>query len=101
MIYKIILSEAAEWDMAEIHQYISDELFSPEAADKLLDEFERNILDLEHMPKKYALVPNEKLARKGIRFIPVKNYIIFYFADEKSVTIVRVIYGRRDWRNIV
>jgi len=99
MIYQVIISEPAEIDMVAIGLYISEELHSPEAADNLLDEIEQQILSLEQMPKKFALVSDEGLASKGIRLIPVKNYLVFYFTDEqsKTVTITRVLYGRRNW----
>jgi len=64
---------------------------------------EAQILDLEHMQKKHALVLCEKLALKGIRFIPVKNHIIFFCINEevRTVTIARILYGRRDWVNLL
>jgi len=99
MIYQVIISEPAEIDMVAIGLYISEELHSPEAAENLLDEIDRQLLSLEQMPKRFALVSDEELASKGIRTIPVKNYLVFYFIDEysKTVTITRVLYGRRNW----
>ncbi|NLM06035.1 MAG: type II toxin-antitoxin system RelE/ParE family toxin [Tissierellia bacterium] len=34
----------------------------------------------------------------GLRFLAVKNYIVFYLIDEeeKAVKIYRIIYGKRD-----
>jgi len=36
-------------------------------------------------------------------FIVVDNYIVFYIIDEerKTVTIVRILYTRRDWENLL
>ena len=103
MIYHVIISEAAEMDMKEIAGYISDELNSPQAALDLMYEIQRQILELRQMPKRFALVTNDELANRGIHLIPIKNYLVFYVVDEqtKTVNIVRIIYGRRDWISLL
>jgi len=103
MIYQLIISETAEIEMTEIGLYIANELHSPQAAINLLDEIDRQILNLEQMPKRFALVSDERLARLGIRLIPVKNYLIFYLVNEqaRTVTIARVLYGKRNWVHLL
>ena len=103
MSYLVIITEPAELDIIGIDKYISQDLHSPQAADNLLDEFDKHILSLEEMPKRHALVDDERLARLGIRKIPVNNYLVFYRVDENEtkVLIVRVLYGMRDWANIL
>ena len=103
MSYQLVITQAAETDMTEICTYISLDLHAPESALALLDKIDCHILSLEHMPKRFALVSDEKLARLGIRLIPVKNYLIFYFVDDykEAVTIVRVLYSKRDWVNLL
>jgi toxin ParE1/3/4 len=55
------------------------------------------------MPLRNALVADERLAYKGIRKIMVDNYIVFYIVTEenKTVTIIRMLYGRRGWMNLL
>ncbi|MGH4121235.1 type II toxin-antitoxin system RelE/ParE family toxin [Clostridium sp.] len=55
------------------------------------------------MPLRNALVNYERLAYIGIRKIMVDNYIVFYIANDesKTVTIIRILYGRRDWINLL
>ena len=103
MIYHIEITELAEVDMYEIGLYIAQTLHSPESAEKLLDEIDCNILSLEQMPKRFALVSDKRLASFGIRIIPVKNYLIFYFVEDsvRTVTIVRVLYSKRDWVHLL
>lgn len=50
-----------------------------------------------------ALVADEMLAYKGIRKIMMDNYIVFFIVNEESkiVTIVRILYGRYDWMNLL
>ena len=45
----------------------------------------------------------ERLAAKGYRVLPVKNYLIFYKVNEaeKCVDIIRILYNRRDWINLL
>ena len=103
MAYNVITSSRAKMDMLEIAKYIATELYAPEAANNLLDDFENQMADLTHMPKKFTLVSDERLARLGIRSVPVKNYIIFYVVSEhvSTVTIISVMYCRRDWANLL
>jgi len=103
MMYQVVISDVAEIDMIAIGLYIAEELYSPEAADNLLDEIDKQILSLEQMPKKFALVSDERLAQQGVRLIPVKNYLVFYFVDDfsRTVTITRILYGKRDWVHLL
>ena len=103
MKYKVITLQHAKKELVEIQQYITEELQSPQAAFDFVDDIEEQILNLEHMPKRFALVDDERLASKGVRLIPVKNFLIFYVVDEeaKTVNIVSVMYGKRDWMNLL
>ncbi len=55
------------------------------------------------MPLINALVNDHRLAQMGIRSIYVDNYIVFYIVvkETKTVTIIRVLYGRRNWQNVL
>jgi len=99
----VIISDVAEMDIVDTGLYISEELSAPDAADNLLDEIDQQILSLEQMPKRFALVSDERLAQQGIRLIPVRNYLILYFVEDysKTVTIARVLYGKRNWLHLL
>ena len=102
-MYHIDITEPAENDIIEAVNYIAEQLLNPSAAGKLLDDAERTIFSLSHMPHRYALVKEDDLARLGFRFVPVNNYLVFYIIREekKTVVIQRFLYGRRDWENIL
>lgn len=55
------------------------------------------------MPFPHALVKDNRLCQLGIRQVIVDNYIIFYVIREKKklVTIIRILYSRRDWINLL
>lgn len=101
--YDIQITEPAEKDLYEIGAYISKELLEPETAKKVISKIAKGINSLGDMPLRNALVADERLAYKGIRKIIVDNYIIFYIVTEesKTVTIIRILYGKRNWINLL
>ena len=101
--YNIQITEPAEKDLYEIGAYISNELLEPETAKKLVSKIAKGILTLEDMPLKNAIVIDDRLADKGIRKILVDNYIVFYIITEESkiVTIIRILYNKRDWLKLL
>lgn len=102
-IYNIEITEPAENDLYEIGVYISKELLEPETGKKVVSKIAEGIIALEYMPLRNSLVADYRLACKGIRKIMVGKYAIFYIVDEesKTVTIIRILYSRRDWINLL
>ena len=102
-IYDIQITEPAEKDLYKIGEYISKELLEPETAKKIIAKIANGINSLGEMALRNALVADDRLAYKGIRKIMVNNYIIFYVVavESKTVTIIRILYDRRDWMNLL
>ena len=102
-LYKVNVSEPAEYDLRGIASYISRNLCEPEVAIKMTHTLERAIINLEHTPHKYALLSENSLAAEGLRKFMVKNYLVFFTIDEvsKIVNVERVLYARRDWVRIL
>ena len=98
MIYEVELSEQADSDLRGIFEYISFELQSPENASGQLDRLEEQILSLDTMPERYRKYEKEPWKSRGLRVLPVDNYVVLYIpdSDKKVVTILRVMYTRRD-----
>ncbi len=101
MNYTVNISKVAKQDLYDIYRYIADELLSKSTAINQLKRIEDAILSLATMPKKHR-VYDEKI-NPDIRFLPVNNYLIFYIVNEKDfiVNIVRVLYGGRNFRDIL
>jgi len=101
--YKIEITIKAKKDMREIHAYITNNLNEPSTANKLLDKIEEGILSLGHMPLRFAVEQDEQLRLRNLRKLIIGNYLIFYIVNEKKakVIIVRVLYSRRDWVNLL
>lgn len=98
MIYKVEVSEQADNDLREIFEYIAFELQSPENASGQLERLEKQILSLDTMPERYRKYEKEPWKSRGLRVLPVDNYVILYIpdSDKKVVTILRVMYVGRN-----
>ena len=101
MIYEVELSEQADSDLRGIFEYISFELQSPENASGQLDRLEEQMLSLDTMPERYRKYEKEPWKSRGLRILPVDNYVVLYISDsnKKVVTILRVMYAGRDIDN--
>jgi toxin ParE1/3/4 len=101
--YHIDISEPAENDLGQTINYISKDLQEPVTSMNLLKTIEDAILVLETIPYRYSLAQDEYLLKQGIHILPVKNYLVFYVIDEGTdrVTIIRILYARRDWKNLL
>ena len=101
MIYEVEVSEQADRDLRGIFEYIAFELQSPENASGQLARLEVQILSLTTMPERYRQYEKEPWKSRGLRVLPVDNYVVFYIPDngKKIVTILRVMYARRDIDN--
>jgi len=101
--YRAEIALPAEKDLLAIGVYIANELLEPDKAVEVIDKIASAILKLEEIHYRHGLVNDEKLASQGIRKFIVDNYLIFYTVNKenKVVIIIRVLYQRRDWLNIL
>jgi addiction module RelE/StbE family toxin len=101
--YDIQITEPAEDDLYQIQKYVSEELLEPATANRLINKIGNAIFSLEEMPVRNALASDERLAVQGIRKVIIENYIIFYIVseDDKIVTILRILYCRRYWAELL
>ena len=101
MIYEVEVSEQADCDLREIFEYIAFELQAPENASGQLERLEEQILSLDTIPERYRKYEKEPWETRGLRVLPVDNYVILYIpdSDKKVVTILRVMYAGRDIDN--
>lgn len=102
-MYQIDITQPAKQDLQEAVTYVAAELKNPQAAENLLNLADKTIGSLAEMPLRHALAADEVLSQLGIRFVPVGNYLAFYIVkkNEKKISILRFLYGRRDWLSIL
>jgi len=97
------MTRSAHNDLTGISSYIRDELREPVTALKLMEKIKDSITSLTTLPFRHNLVADEYLAALGFRKIIIDNYIVFYIVSEKgqTVTVVRILYGKRDWLHLL
>lgn len=98
MIYKVTVSDEAKGDLKGIYEYIAFNLSAPINAAGQLERIENHIINLNELPKRFPLYPNEPWHSLGMRYMVIDNYIVFYITDDDSkiVSVLRVFYGSRD-----
>ena len=96
--YELIILPEAQQDIRSIVLYIAQELYAPQAALDLQDEFHEQIQTLAEMPRRIKNIDDEPWGSKGIRKIRVRNYYIYFLVDdeEMAVKVNAVIYIGRD-----
>ena len=87
--------------MIEIFEYIGRKLTAPIAVSNLIDKIENSCKQLTIFPFSCPVPGDDMLARKGYRMLVVDNFIVFYTVDEFFVKIIRVVYGRRNYKNLL
>lgn len=97
MIYEVITTDQADADLKGIYEYIAFELFSPDNAAGQLSRLEEHIVGLEKFPEKFRHYEKEPWRSRGLRVMPVDNYLVFYIPDKDAgiVTVIRVMYAGR------
>lgn len=98
MRFEIILTEQAEMDLREIYEYISFELQAPLNAEKQLSVFEHHLSNLADFPEGHRLYDQEPWKSRGLRMLPMGNYLAFYLPnnEQQTITVIRIMDGGRD-----
>lgn len=97
----IRISPAAHQDLVEIMAYIADELNSPEAAGRIVTKIVNICERLAEFPlsgARLAAIVGQDIQH---RYLVCNNYLIFYIADAEYVSICKILYGKRNYLNIL
>ena len=100
-MYKISFSPEAVDDLKEIKQYIKDELCNEQAAKNTVAKILKKIKLLSDFPESGSSLSAIIGFDTNYRYLVCDNYIAFYRIDNKNVLIVRVLYGRRNYMQIL
>lgn len=97
-LYKIVVTPDATANLAELRYYIANVLMAPDAALRYIRLIRTEIATLKQLPARIAPVDEEPWHSRGIRFLTVKNFYVYYRIDEdaKRVYILNVVYSKRD-----
>ncbi len=100
-MFKVRVTPQAVADLEEIKRYISDDLSNPQAAVDLVALVFERIRGLVSLPQTGAHLRTNIPTLKIYRFIPCKNYLVFYRTEEKCVSVIRILYARRDYLGLL
>lgn len=95
---KIVYTLQAQQDLKNIYEYISYSLLAPDTARSMYQKIIQSARSLESTPERNPLYKNEPWHSQGVRFLPVKNYLLFYVVNKQTstVSISRILYGGMD-----
>ena len=103
MTFEVEFSEQGKSDLDEIIRYISEELLSPQAAQKFYSAVNEKLVLLQSFPYLYPLYHDDRLVDEDFHFVTIGNYLMFYIVDDDKaiVSIARILYGRRNILNVI
>jgi len=101
-MYRVEISDRADYELDRILSYISEDLSAPQAASSFIDEIYECYDRLEQNPYIYEKCRDPKLRSEGYRRAIIKNYIILYKIYNDDLIIVHhFFYKGQDYTNMV
>lgn len=97
-LWTVSYTEQAENDLRNIFEYIAFTLLEPVVATKQTRRIMDAIAKLDRLPLRFQIYDKALWNSKGVRVLPVDNFLAFYLPAEKtkSVVVIRIVYGGRD-----
>lgn len=101
--YKVIIELSAQRDLKCILRYITDTLKEPVIARRIYASIKEQIFTLGQMPLRHSIVRDQPYTEMGVLMLLVENYIAFYIIDDEKceVHVLRILYNRREWKDIL
>lgn len=99
--YPLKIFPLAQADLQSIFSYISEELKNPNAAIRQIEDFEKAFDGICTFPEGCSLIDNEYVKDKTLHKLIVNNYIAFFRIKDKEIQVVRVLYGMRNYQDIL
>ena len=100
-MYNIVFSPESIKDLEEVKAYIAEELCNGQAATKTVSQILKNIRRLSKFPESGSLLSSVVGFDTHYRFLMCGNYVAFYRLGENEVRVVRILYGRRNFMQIL
>ena len=96
--WEVVYTEQAERDLRDIYEYIAFSLLEPDIAKDQTRRIMEAAAGLDQMPMRFRLYEKDPWHSKGLRVLPVDNYLAFYLPVEskKTVAVIRIMYGGRN-----
>ena len=98
--YKLKVTEQFEEELYGIASYIKDDLQNPIASVNLIDEITKAVNKRLQYPIGFKKYSSKNSIDEIYYKIQVKNFTVFYVVIEDVMECRRVIYSRRDLKNL-
>ena len=103
--YSVFLADIAKKDLRDIHNYIVINFYSQQSADGKVDLILSALETLEMVPevcplvssREYDVITNDS---KSYRYMPIENYLAFYYIENHKVFVARILNAKQDWAKI-
>jgi len=97
-MYRVDVSDRADYELDKILTYIAEDLAAPEAAISFADEVYKCYDRLEENPYTYEACRDTRLNKGGYRRAVIKNYVMLYkIYDHELVIVHHFFYGGQDY----
>ena len=97
--YKVKIFPTAQRDLQDIVEYLN--ILSHDSANQYYDMIIEKMGRLSTMPERCPLAKDTQLRLRGYRTLMIKNYIVFYIINDKTVEIRRILYARRQYEGLI
>lgn len=99
--YIIQFSSEAKKDLINIFNYIMYSLNKPKIAKKKVEKIKLTIYKSIDNPEIYPIIQEDILSKYNLRKIVIDNHIVFYTISNNIIYIVRILYARKNWINLL
>ena len=101
--YTIKFTAHAYKDLENIFEYISKNLYAPQAANRIMNMLDDSINSLSAQPFIAPFISDDFLAAKGLRKLVAEDYIVIYKVIKEACEIIiyRIVNGRTDYINLL
>jgi len=97
--YKVKILPKAQEDMLEIVDYLNS--LSETIALRYYDLLVEKISSLSDMPERCPLARDTQLRLRGYRYLIVEKYLVFFVILGNAVQIRRILFGRRQYNELL
>ena len=99
--YKLRYTQDFLDDLNGIVDYIAGTLLNPDAAQRLVDDVHFAILERLKSPTAFERY-HSRLSLQDVWYrIRVRNFTVFYVVEDDTMEVRRILYERRDWKNLI
>ena len=99
--YKVFYSPLSQRDLDEIYDYIAVKLANPASASEIVTDILDAADGLASFPAIGGIVRNVPFLTCEYRFLPIRNYIVFYRLTENRIFVDRILYKKRDYARLL